>query len=222
MGKQNKLFKVYIFNVISKLALIMESQSTYKSLTALEIFVQICRDEHKKRFPDDVIALTEFVKQCSERWKSPERHQQTPIKQATENNVIQSNSSCKEESENNAKKNKDANNNEPATKAKTIEGDSENNAKKNKDANANETAAKVKKVRDPKAPKRFMAAFYWYAKDERQNVRNDHPEFGLGEIQKELGRRWANVSAEAIQKYQELEDKDRAREQQEKEAYSKK
>merc|ERR1712156_1194805 len=142
MGKQNKLFKVYIFNVISKLALIMESQSTYKSLTALEIFVQICRDEHKKRFPDDVIALTEFVKQCSERWKRmteeekrrfkqmeeqdkerwkyPERHQQTPIKQATENNVIQSNSSCKEESENNAMKNKDTNNNEPATKAKNI------------------------------------------------------------------------------------------------------
>merc|ERR1712156_1051690 len=128
MGKQNKLFKVYIFNVISKLALIMESQSTYKSLTALEIFVQICRDEHKKRFPDDVIALTEFVKQCSERWKRmteeekrrfkqmeeqdkerwkyPARHQPLPTSHVIDKTLEPTNSSSNED--------------------KTIEGESEN------------------------------------------------------------------------------------------------
>ncbi len=32
-------------------------------------FVKICREEHNKRFPDQVVEFTEFSKKCAERWK---------------------------------------------------------------------------------------------------------------------------------------------------------
>lgn len=33
-------------------------------------FVQTCREEHKKKYPDTPVNFTEFSKKCSERWKS--------------------------------------------------------------------------------------------------------------------------------------------------------
>lgn len=39
-------------------------------MTAYAFFVQICRDEHKRKHPDEQVSLTEFTKKCSERWKT--------------------------------------------------------------------------------------------------------------------------------------------------------
>ncbi|EDL33873.1 mCG1037808 [Mus musculus] len=33
-------------------------------------FVQICREEHKKKHPDASVNFSEFSKKCSERWKT--------------------------------------------------------------------------------------------------------------------------------------------------------
>lgn len=30
---------------------------------------QVCRDEHKKKHPDDQIVFAEFSKKCAERWR---------------------------------------------------------------------------------------------------------------------------------------------------------
>ena len=37
---------------------------------AYAFFVKICREEHKKRFPDEVVEFNEFTKKCAERWKT--------------------------------------------------------------------------------------------------------------------------------------------------------
>jgi hypothetical protein len=37
--------------------------------TAYNYFMQACRDEHKRNFPDQRLSMTEASKKCSERWK---------------------------------------------------------------------------------------------------------------------------------------------------------
>ena len=40
------------------------------AMGAYPFFVKICREEHKKRFPDEVVDFNEFTKKCAERWKT--------------------------------------------------------------------------------------------------------------------------------------------------------
>jgi len=38
-------------------------------MTAYAFFVQTCREEHKKKHPDENVIFAEFSKKCAERWK---------------------------------------------------------------------------------------------------------------------------------------------------------
>lgn len=38
-------------------------------MTAYAFFVQTCREEHKKKHPEENVIFAEFSKKCSERWK---------------------------------------------------------------------------------------------------------------------------------------------------------
>lgn len=38
-------------------------------LSAYGFFVQICREEHRSKHPDEPVAFGDFSKKCSERWK---------------------------------------------------------------------------------------------------------------------------------------------------------
>ena len=57
----------------------------------------------------------------------------------------------------------------------------------------------------------FRSAFFWYSQDERPKVRAANPEFNVGDVAKELGRRWADAGPELKSKYEALAEKDRAR-----------
>jgi hypothetical protein len=39
-------------------------------MTPYAFFVQTCREEHKRKHPDDVVVFAEFGKKCAERWKT--------------------------------------------------------------------------------------------------------------------------------------------------------
>ncbi|KAK9497619.1 hypothetical protein O3M35_004311 [Rhynocoris fuscipes] len=39
-------------------------------MTAYAYFVQICREEHKKKHPEENVVFAEFSKKCAERWKT--------------------------------------------------------------------------------------------------------------------------------------------------------
>uniref|UniRef100_A0A1A9ZLQ0 HMG box domain-containing protein n=1 Tax=Glossina pallidipes TaxID=7398 RepID=A0A1A9ZLQ0_GLOPL len=39
-------------------------------MTAYAYFVQTCREEHKKKHPDETVIFAEFSRKCAERWKS--------------------------------------------------------------------------------------------------------------------------------------------------------
>lgn len=68
-----------------------------------------------------------------------------------------------------------------------------------------------KKERDPNKPKRALSAFFYYAKDERPNVRSINPDFSVGEVAKELGRKWNELTEEQKSPYEKSAEEDRAR-----------
>jgi len=43
-------------------------------MSSYAFFVQTCREEHKKKHPNDTVVFTEFTKKCAEKWK-----EMTPI-----------------------------------------------------------------------------------------------------------------------------------------------
>ncbi|XP_046462878.1 high mobility group protein DSP1-like [Daphnia pulex] len=80
---------------------------------------------------------------------------------------------------------------------------------------------KRKQVKDPNAPKRSLSAFFWFCHDLRGHVKEQHPEYTLGEIAKELGRRWG-VSDDATKaQYAAKAEQDRARYERDMNAYKK-
>ena len=57
----------------------------------------------------------------------------------------------------------------------------------------------------------FRSAFFHYASDERPKVRAANPNFAVGDIAKELGRRWADADPSHKSKYEARAEKDRER-----------
>jgi len=49
---------------------------------------------------------------------------------------------------------------------------------------------KRKRTKDPNAPKRSLSGFFFFCNEERPKVKAIHPTYGVGDIAKELGKRW--------------------------------
>lgn len=78
---------------------------------------------------------------------------------------------------------------------------------------------KKKRAKDPNAPKRALSAFFWFCNDERPKVKDSMPEASVGEVAKELGRRWNAISSDVKSKYEALAAKDKARYEKEMKGY---
>jgi high mobility group protein B1 len=70
---------------------------------------------------------------------------------------------------------------------------------------------KRRHTKDPLAPKRSLSAFFWFCNDERAAIKAKNPEYGVGEIAKELGRMWSGVDPEGRRKYEAMAERDKAR-----------
>lgn len=57
----------------------------------------------------------------------------------------------------------------------------------------------------------FRSAFFWFCNDERPKVKAINPEYGVGDVAKELGRRWSDADPEVKSKYEAMAEKDKAR-----------
>jgi len=69
----------------------------------------------------------------------------------------------------------------------------------------------MKKEKDPNKPKRALSAFFYYANEERPKVRASNPDFSVGEVAKELGRQWNELSATEKAPFEKSASDDRAR-----------
>lgn len=52
-------------------------------------------------------------------------------------------------------------------------------------------AKKEKKKKDPNAPKRPLAPYMFYCKEQREKVKASQPDISFGEIGKVLGQQWS-------------------------------
>lgn len=69
----------------------------------------------------------------------------------------------------------------------------------------------AKKEKDPNKPKRALSAFFYYANEERTKVRTANPDFSVGEVAKELGRQWNELSSDTKAPFEKQASDDRAR-----------
>lgn len=55
------------------------------------------------------------------------------------------------------------------------------------------------------------SAFFMFCKDERPKVKEVNPMFGVGDIAKELGKRWSEIDPTNRTKYEGQAEEDKAR-----------
>ncbi|KOX71952.1 High mobility group protein DSP1 [Melipona quadrifasciata] len=159
-------------------------------MTAYAFFVQTCRQEHKKKHPEEKIVFREFSKKCAMRWKTMSDKEKKRFHEMAEKD----------------KKRYDA----EMQNYTPPKGESKGRGKKRKH------------IKDHNAPKRSLSAFFWFCNDERGKVKLLNPEFGVGDIAKELGKKWSDADPETKSKYEAMAEKDKARYEREMTAYKKK
>jgi len=76
-----------------------------------------------------------------------------------------------------------------------------------------------KPKRDPNMPKQPLSTYFLFSQEERLKVKAEHPSYSICEIAKELGRRWAVMSPEVKQRFQQLAEQARQKYDQEMAAY---
>lgn len=159
-------------------------------MTAYAFFVQTCRQEHKKKHPEENIVFQEFSKKCASRWKTMSDKEKKRF-------------------------------HEMAEKDKKRYDTEMQNYIPPKGEKPTGRGKKRKHIKDPNAPKRSLSAFFWFCNDERGKVKMLNPEFGVGDIAKELGKRWSDAGPECKSKYEAMAEKDKARYEREMTAYKK-
>ncbi|XP_034936272.1 high mobility group protein DSP1 isoform X2 [Chelonus insularis] len=160
-------------------------------MTAYAFFVQTCRQEHKKKHPEENIVFQEFSRKCAMRWKTMSDKEKKRFHEMAEKD----------------KKRYDA---------------EMQNYTPPKGENQKGKGKKRKHIKDPNAPKRSLSAFFWFCNDERGKVKMLNPEYGVGDIAKELGKKWSDADSETKSKYEAMAEKDKARYERESTAYKKK
>lgn len=150
-------------------------------MSAYACFVKTCREEHKKMHPDENVQFGELASQCSQRWKTMSDKEKEKFHEMAGE-------------------------------------DRERYADQMKDyvpppggAGRRRRRRGMRKERDPNKPKRALSAFFYYAKDERANVRGTNPDFSVGEVAKELGRQWNELTDDQKSPYEKSAEEDRAR-----------
>jgi high mobility group protein B1 len=157
-------------------------------MTAYAFFVQTCREEHKKKHPDENVVFAEFSKKCAERWKTMSDKEKKRFQEMAERDKLRFDNEMSHYEPT-----------EPKGRGK-----------------------KRKQVKDPNAPKRSLSAFFWFCNDERAAIKAAHSDYTVGDIAKELGKKWGEVTEETKTKYEQMAEKDKARYEREMNAYKKK
>lgn len=152
------------------------------AMTAYACFVKTCREEHKKLHPDENVQFGEFAAQCSQRWKTMSEKEKEKFHEMSSADKERFTDQMKD--------------------YVPPPGSTPRGRRRRRGA---------KKERDPNKPKRALSAFFYYAKDERGAVRASNPDFSVGEVAKELGRQWNELTEEMKSPYEKSAEEDRAR-----------
>lgn len=92
--------------------------------------------------------------------------------------------------------------------------ESDDGAKKNK--------KKRKKTKDPNKPKRNMSAFFLYSCANRATIKSENPDATFGDLAKIISNKFKSLPEKELKKWEKKAAKDKARYEQEMEAYKEK
>jgi len=209
-------------------------------MTPYAFFVQMCRAEHKRKHPDDEVNFGEFSKKCAERWRTMSEKEKKRFNQMSEEDkkrydVEMANfhphgvfSSRGTGAGRNAKLTPEmiAHHHQQQQRvqmaqmaqlqmAAAAQAQSELEAK-----GGGRRRRKKKRIKDPNAPKRCMSAFFWFSQDARASVKQAFPSYAVGDIAKELAKRWGDLTPERKLKYDKLAADDRERYLTDKQTYA--
>ena len=56
-----------------------------------------------------------------------------------------------------------------------------------------------------------MSAFFFFGNDQRAQIKEENPDFGVTDIAKEIGKRWADIDPNLKAKFEKLAEDDKAR-----------
>ncbi|GAV03587.1 hypothetical protein RvY_13983 [Ramazzottius varieornatus] len=153
-------------------------------MSAYAFFLQICREDHKKKHPNDQVNFAEFSKKCAEKWKSMSDKEKKRFHDLAAGDKV--------------RYEKDMQNYVPPEGSK---------------------GRRKRHKKDPNAPKRALSAFFWFCNDERSKVKVPGSTMSVGDVAKELGKRWALVPPDARARYDQLAAKDKERYERDTKAY---
>jgi len=156
-------------------------------MTSYAIFVQTCREEHKRKHPDENVVFAEFSKKCAERWKNMSEKEKKRFQDMA------------------------------ARDKKRYEAEMQHYVPPRGEKGGR--GKKRRRTKDPNAPKRSLSAFFWFCNDERPKLKAIHPDLGIGQIAKELGRLWSEVDAHVKRNYEAMAERDKARYERDMAAY---
>jgi len=145
-------------------------------MTGYAYFVQTCREEHKRKHPDEQVVFAEFSKKCAKRWKEMNDKEKKTFNDMTEMDRIRYEREMK----------------------KYV-------------SRGGKAAKRTKKKKDPNAPKRPQSAFFLFCADHRGPLRASNPSFSVGDIAKQLGKKWAECSTETRKIYSDKSEIEKAK-----------
>lgn len=145
-------------------------------MSSYAYFVQTCREEHRKKHPEEAIGFAAFSKKCSDRWKVMSDKEKKRFIDMADRDKTRFESEMKHYV--------------PPPGGKTKGG---------------------RRKKDPNAPKRALSAFFWFCNDERPAIREANPGCTVGDVAKELGRKWADVDEADKKRYGAMAEKDKER-----------
>merc|ERR1712071_514228 len=85
--------------------------------------------------------------------------------------------------------------------------------------NSTGQAKKMKQKKDPNVPKRPMTSYFLFMQEKRESVVKDQPGIKIGDIAKEISRRWAEVGPKEKEKFEKLAETAKAKYAEDKAAY---
>lgn len=150
-------------------------------MSAYAFFVQTCREEHKKSHPEENVQFADFSRQCADRWKTMTDDEKHRFQALSDKDKARYDTEMQDYTP------------PPGSGRRT------------------RRARGSKKIKDPNKPKRALSAFFYYANDERPAVRARNKDFSVGEVAKELGRQWNELSETEKSPYEKQAEEDRAR-----------
>lgn len=152
-------------------------------MTAYAFFVQTCREEHKRKHPEEQVVFTEFSRKCADRWKTMSDYEKKRFNMMADCDKRRFDS-------------------EMATF----------NAESHKPTADGRKPQKKKKIKDPNAPKRNISAFFFFSTEEREKLKKEgNAEMKLMDASKEIGKRWAAIDPEVKAKFEKMAEDDKIR-----------